>query len=125
MGVGYERDIIAAVAAGIDMFDCVLPTRNGRNAHAFTKNGQIHLKNACFRADTTVLEDGCMCDTCQSGFTKAYLRHLYLSKEMLAGILVSVHNIHHFQSLMVDIRAAISENAWSSLSGKWPVLEVV
>lgn len=123
MGVGYERDIVAAVAAGIDMFDCVLPTRNGRNGHAFTRNGQIHLRNARFQGDMSVIEDDCSCYTCQSQFTKAYLRHLYMSKEMLGGILVSLHNIHHFQQLMVDIRLAIGENAWSSLIGKWPVLD--
>ena len=123
MGVGYERDIVSAVAAGIDMFDCVLPSRNGRNAHAFTRKGQIHLRNARFKDDMSVIEEGCTCYTCSNGHGRAYLRHLYMSKEMLGGILVSVHNIHHFQSLMVDIRAAISENNWSWLINRWPVLQ--
>ena len=123
MGVGYERDIVSAVAAGIDMFDCVLPSRNGRNAHAFTRNGQIHLRNARFKEDMSVLEAGCTCYTCAHGHGRAYLRHLYMSKEMLGGILVSIHNIHHFQSLMVDIRAAISENNWSWLISRWPCLQ--
>ena len=123
MGVGYERDIVSAVAAGIDMFDCVLPSRNGRNAHAFTRNGQIHLRNARFKEDMSVLEEGCTCYTCAHGHGRAYLRHLYMSKEMLGGILVSIHNIHHFQSLMVDIRAAISENNWSWLISRWPCLQ--
>jgi queuine tRNA-ribosyltransferase len=124
MGVGYERDILAAVLSGVDMFDCVLPTRNGRNAHAFTRNGQLHLKNARFRDDPAVLEEGCTCYTCTHGFSRAYLRHLYASKEMLSGILVSIHNIHHFQSLMVDIRAAIRDDSWSLLFQRWPVLNM-
>ena len=124
MGVGYERDILAAVLSGVDMFDCVLPTRNGRNAHAFTRNGQLHLRNARFRDDPAVLEEGCTCYTCTHGFSRAYLRHLYTSKEMLSGILVSIHNIHHFQSLMVDIRAAIRDDSWSLLFQRWPVLHM-
>ena len=124
MGVGYERDILAAVLSGVDMFDCVLPTRNGRNAHAFTRNGQLHLRNARFRDDPAVLEEGCTCYTCMHGFSRAYLRHLYTSKEMLSGILVSIHNIHHFQSLMVDIRAAIRDDSWSLLFQRWPVLQM-
>ncbi|MDE1037652.1 MAG: tRNA guanosine(34) transglycosylase Tgt [Phycisphaerales bacterium] len=122
MGVGYERDIVSAVASGIDMFDCVLPTRNGRNGHAFTRNGQLHLKNACFKADNSVIEEGCSCATCIAGHSKAYLRHLIMSKEMLSGILLSIHNIHHFQSLMIDIRLAIRDNSWSALPNRWPVL---
>ena len=122
MGVGYERDLVAAVAAGMDMFDCVLPTRNGRNGQTFTRNGQLHLRNACFKSDTSVIEPGCSCATCSSGFTRAYLRHLFMAKEMLGGILASVHNIHHFQSLMIDIRASIRDNSWSALEHRWPVL---
>lgn len=122
MGVGYERDLVDAVASGMDMFDCVLPTRNGRNGHAFTRNGQIHLRNACFKGDKGVIEEGCMCTTCGNGFSRAYLRHLYMSKEMLGGILVSAHNIHHFQSLMIDIRHSIEDNSWSALPNRWPVL---
>lgn len=122
MGVGYERDLVAAVAAGMDMFDCVLPTRNGRNGQTFTRNGQLHLRNACFKSDTGVIEPGCSCTTCVGGFTRAYLRHLFMAKEMLGGILASVHNIHHFQSLMIDIRASIRDNSWSALEHRWPVL---
>ncbi len=122
MGVGYERDLVSAIAAGMDMFDCVLPTRNARNGQAFTKNGQIHLRNACFADDAAVIEAGCTCATCSGNYSRAYLRHLFLSKEMLSGILVSVHNIHHFQCLMVDIRAAIRDDSWSALHDCWPVL---
>lgn len=123
MGVGYESDILLAVISGVDMFDCVLPTRNGRNGHAFTRNGQLHLRNARFREDQAVLELGCTCATCVGGFSRAYLRHLYTSKEMLSGILLSMHNIHHFQSLMVDIRTAIRDDSWSLLIQQWPVLQ--
>jgi len=122
MGVGYERDLVEAIGAGVDMFDCVLPTRNGRNAHAFTKKGQLHLRNACFSDDGGVIEAGCSCATCAGQYSRAYLRHLYMSKEMLGGILVSIHNIHHFQSLMVDIRSAIRDDSWSALPQRWPVL---
>ncbi len=122
MGVGYERDIVAAVSAGMDMFDCVLPTRNGRNAHAFTRKGPLNLRNAHFADDVGVIEKGCTCASCSSGNSRAYLRHLFKCKEMLAGTLLSIHNIHHFQSLMIDIRLAIEDNSWSALPRRWPVL---
>jgi queuine tRNA-ribosyltransferase len=122
MGVGYERDLVAAVASGLDMFDCVLPTRNARNAHAFTKNGHLNLRNACFKDDMGVIEEGCTCASCASGNSRAYLAHLFKCKEMLGGTLLSIHNIHHFQSLMIDIRLAIEDNSWSALPKRWPVL---
>ncbi len=124
MGVGYERDLVAAVAAGMDMFDCVLPTRNGRNAHAFTRKGPLNLRNACFVDDLGVIEEGCTCASCAVGNSRAYLRHLFKCKEMLAGTLLSIHNIHHFQSLMIDIRLAIEDNLWSALPKRWPVLTI-
>ncbi len=122
MGVGYERDIVAAVAAGIDMFDCVLPTRNGRNAQAFTRRGRLHLRNAAFKEDDRPIEHACTCPVCRGGFSRAYIRFLHQSKEMLGGTLVSLHNLHHFQSLMLDIRAAIRDDSWLSLVEAWPVL---
>lgn len=120
MGVGYERDIVAAVRAGVDMFDCVLPTRNGRNASAFTSTGMIRLKNAKFADDPGPIEAGCDCEAC-TGFSRSYLRHLFQANEMLGGILVSLHNLRHFQRLLLDIRGAIRDNAWSSLAQRWPV----
>jgi queuine tRNA-ribosyltransferase len=130
MGVGYERDIIAAVLAGVDMFDCVLPTRNGRNANAFTREGQIRLKNARFRADPSPIEPDCDCPACdpestggdpaRPAFSRAYIRHLFLAEEMLGPILVSLHNVRHFQRLMLDIRGAIAQDDWRSLALKWP-----
>src|SRR5699024_2278839 len=96
MGVGYERDILTAVQAGMDMFDCVLPTRNGRNANAFTSKGQIRLKNARFAKDNSVIESGCDCIACagtsnSKGFSRSYIRHLFQSGEMLGPVLVSSH----------------------------------
>ncbi len=122
MGVGYERDIVMAVAAGVDMFDCVLPTRNGRNANAFTRNGSIRLRNARFADDHAPIDPSCDCEACAGGFSRAYLRHLFTAEEMLGPTLVSVHNIRHFQRLMMDIQTAIREDAWSWLLGSWPCI---
>jgi queuine tRNA-ribosyltransferase len=122
MGVGYERDILMAVKAGVDMFDCVLPTRNGRNGNAFTRSGRIHLRNARYREDPEVMEPGCECLACSRGFSRAYLRHLFMADEMLGPILVSIHNIRHFQALLLDIRTAIRDDDWSLLDRSWPVL---
>lgn len=122
MGVGFERDIVAAVAAGVDMFDCVLPTRNGRNALAFTRNGPIRLRNAKFRLDSAPIDPACDCETCRGGFSRGYLRHLFMADEMLGPTLVSLHNIRHFQALLLDIREAIRQDAWSLLDRNWPVL---
>ncbi|MEM6332927.1 MAG: tRNA guanosine(34) transglycosylase Tgt [Planctomycetota bacterium] len=121
MGVGYERDIVAAVRAGVDMFDCVLPTRNGRTGQAFTRTGPIKLKNAEHARSEGVIEEGCDCPACAGGFSRSYLRHLIVSGEMLGPALVSAHNVRHFQRLMLDIRAAITHNAWLDFGRAWPV----
>ncbi len=121
MGVGYERDIAMAVAAGVDMFDCVLPTRNGRNGFAFTRTGPLRLRNACHTLDPGPLDPTCDCAACAGGFSRAYLRHLFMADEMLGPILVSLHNLRHYQRLMLDIRRAIREDAWSSFLAAWPV----
>lgn len=123
MGVGYERDIVMAVAAGVDMFDCVLPTRNGRNGNAFTRQGPLRVRNARYASDPAPLDPLCDCPACAGGYSRAYLRHLFLAQEMLGPTLVSLHNIRHFQALMLDIRAAIREDAWSWLQGAWPCLD--
>jgi queuine tRNA-ribosyltransferase len=131
MGVGYERDIVAAVLAGVDMFDCVLPTRNGRNANAFTTEGQIRLRNAAFAEDPSPIESGCDCPTCSPSlhgwatpggapFSRGYLRHLFQAGEMLGPILVSLHNVRYFQRLMVDIRRTIVEDDWPAFARRWP-----
>ena len=121
MGVGYERDILEAVRAGVDMFDCVLPTRNGRNANAFTRQGPIRLRNTRYSEDDAPIEEGCDCRACAS-FSRAYLRHLFQAEEMLGPILVTLHNLRHYQRLMLDIRAAIRDDDWSCLRSRWPVL---
>ena len=121
MGVGYERDIVAAVHAGVDMFDCVLPTRNGRNGNVFTRTGRLHLRNSIHREDSSKLEPDCDCLCCAGGFSRAYLRHLFKAVEILGAILASIHNIRHFQKLLLDIRHAIREDAWSLFRQAWPV----
>jgi len=114
MGVGRPIDILHAVAAGIDMFDCVLPTRNGRNAFAFVDEGFVRLRNAKYKTDERPLEQDCPCATCRQ-FTRAYLRHLFLADEMLGPILVSLHNIAYYQRWMRRIREAMSAGTFERL----------
>ncbi|HYF13761.1 MAG TPA: tRNA guanosine(34) transglycosylase Tgt [Phycisphaerales bacterium] len=133
MGVGYERDLLAAVLAGVDMFDCVLPTRNGRNANAFTSTGQIRLRNTRYADDPGPIEEGCDCLACTGRvptisdanggqhFTRSYLRHLFMAGEMLGPILVSLHNLRHFQRFMLDVRQTIRTDDWTGLVRRWPV----
>lgn len=159
MGVGYARDIFAAVCAGVDMFDCVLPTRNGRNANAFVRTpedrhdqektdspparpshegqektrwrGQIRLRNAKYVEDDRPLEAHCDCPACDPAahgwpspdgapFSRAYIRHLFICGEMLGPILVSLHNLRHYQRLMIDVRAAVANDDWLGLARRWP-----
>ena len=108
MGVGRPQDIIEAVATGIDMFDCVLPTRNGRNATCLTAQGPLKLRNAAHKTDPRPIEEGCDCLACRS-FSRGYLRHLFLAKEMLGPILASIHNVAYLQRLTKEIRQAIRE----------------
>jgi queuine tRNA-ribosyltransferase len=115
MGVGYPRDILAAVASGVDMFDCVLPTRNGRNAYAFTKDGAIRLRNSRFTRDSGPIEAGCDCYACRN-FSRGAIRHFFFAGEMLGPILVSVHNMRFYQRLMADIRSAIADGSFSELA---------
>ena len=107
MGVGKPEDIVEAVARGIDMFDCVMPTRNARNGHYFVRGGQVRIRNAQYEKDLRPIEEGCTCYTCRSGYSRAYLRHLERCNEILASMLATIHNLHHYQQLMRDIRAAI------------------
>ncbi|MCG8406860.1 MAG: tRNA guanosine(34) transglycosylase Tgt [Phycisphaerales bacterium] len=109
MGVGRPIDLIRAVTSGIDMFDCVMPTRNGRNSFAFTDNGFVRLRNSQYRLDSRPLEDGCPCYTCNH-FSRGYLRHLFLADEMLGPILVSLHNIAYYHRWMQRIRDAIASD---------------
>jgi queuine tRNA-ribosyltransferase len=121
MGVGYERDILTAVKAGVDMFDCVLPTRNARNANAFTPTGQMRLRNAQYADDPAPIVEGCDCACCSRGYSRSYLRHMFVAGEMLGPILVTLHNLRHFQRFLLDIRTAIRDNDWSFVTTRWPV----
>ena len=107
MGVGTPEDLVNAVQAGIDMFDCVMPTRNARNGHLFTRFGDLKIKNAAHRHDTRPLDESCGCYTCQN-FSRAYLHHLDRCGEMLGPMLTSIHNLHYYQTIMREMREAIA-----------------
>ena len=109
MGVGRPEDIVEAVRRGIDMFDCVMPSRNARNGHLFTRHGVLRIRNAKYSQDTRPIDEACACYTCRSGFSRAYLRHLDRCNEMLAPQLCTMHNLFYYQELMSGLRAAISE----------------
>lgn len=113
MGVGFPRDIVAAVATGIDQFDCVMPTRNGRNAYAFTETGPIRLRNSKFTRDAGPIEEGCDCYACRH-FSRGAIRHFFFAGEMLGPVLVSVHNIRFYQRLMADIRSSIGDGTFAN-----------
>jgi queuine tRNA-ribosyltransferase len=113
MGVGRPEDLVEAVARGIDMFDCVMPTRNARNGHYFTRTGTVRIRNAKYEKDLRPIEEGCGCHTCRSGYTRAYLRHLDRCNEMLAPILGTLHNLWHYERLMADMRAAIEAGTFA------------
>ena len=108
MGVGRPEDLLESIRRGIDLFDCVMPTRNGRNAMAFTDQGGIRLRNLQYERDDRPLEDGCPCAACRR--PRAYLRHLFMAREMLGPILLSIHNITYYQRLLAGARAAIAED---------------
>ncbi|AFC86717.1 tRNA guanosine(34) transglycosylase Tgt [Frateuria aurantia] len=108
MGVGRPEDIVEAVRRGIDMFDCVMPTRNARNGFLFTAQGTLRIRNAKFALDTAVIEEGCDCYTCASGFSRAYLRHLDRCNEILGSQLATIHNLRYYQRLMQGLRDAIA-----------------
>ena len=108
MGVGFPTDILDAVERGIDMFDCVVPTRNGRNGCAFTSTGKIKILNSQYKEDAKPLDEMCGCYTCQN-FTRAYLRHLFMANEILGLTLMSLHNIYYFQNLMQETRESIKK----------------
>ena len=119
MGVGFPRDIVAAVASGIDQFDCVMPTRNGRNAFAFTKDGAIRLRNAKFASDNGPIEAGCDCYACRS-YPRGAIRHFFFAGEMLGPILVSLHNLRFYQRLMADLRQSIATGTFGAFCTEDP-----
>jgi queuine tRNA-ribosyltransferase len=112
MGVGMPRDLLEAIGRGIDLFDCVLPTRNGRNALAFTDEGPLRLRNARHERDPRPLEEGCPCAACRH--SRAYLRHLFMADEMLGPVLLSIHNLTYYQRLLAAARRAIVEDRYGA-----------
>jgi queuine tRNA-ribosyltransferase len=116
MGVGTPEDLVEGVRLGVDMFDCVMPTRNARNGMLFTSLGSLQIKNAGYREDQDPIEPGCTCYTCLR-FSRAYLRHLFVSRELLAYRLLTLHNLHYYLSLMEEMRAAIEAGSFSSWRG--------
>jgi queuine tRNA-ribosyltransferase len=107
MGVGTPEDLVEGVAAGIDLFDCVLPTRNARNGWLFTRFGDLRLRNARWRADPRPIEPGCGCYACAGGFSRAYIQHLQKVNEILGAQLATIHNLHYYLTLMSEMRSAI------------------
>ncbi len=112
MGVGKPSDILGAVERGIDMFDCVIPTRCARNNRAFTSKGEVNFKNAKHRYDTKPIDENCDCKACKN-HTRAYIHHLFKAKEMLGPMLLSIHNIAFYQNMMKGIRKSIEENRFA------------
>jgi queuine tRNA-ribosyltransferase len=117
MGVGYPQDIVAAVARGVDMFDCVMPTRHARNGHLFTAAGVINIRNAVHQRDTGPIDPDCSCSTCQR-YSRAYLRHLDRCNEILGVRLATLHNVHFYLNLMREIRSAIAEGRFAQLAAR-------
>jgi len=120
MGVGTPEDLVWGVGAGIDMFDCVMPTRNARNGTLFTSRGKLVIKNARYERDPRPVEEGCGCYTC-ANYSRAYLRHLYMAQELLSSVLNTTHNLYYYIKLMRDMREAVSQGrfaAWSKGFGE-------
>jgi queuine tRNA-ribosyltransferase len=113
MGVGTPEDLVAGVAAGIDMFDCVMPTRNARNGHLFTRFGDLRLRNARNKSDERPIDETCSCYTC-SNFSRAYLHHLDRCGEMLGPMLTTIHNLHYYLNLMKEVREALDEGRFTA-----------
>ena len=133
MGVGTPEDLVDGVAAGIDMFDCVMPTRNARNGHLFTRFGDLKIRNARHREDERPLDPTCTCHTCAGtplrdgsavggttgGFSRAYLHHLEKCGEMLAPMLASIHNLHYYVHLMREVREALDEGRFAEFARRF------
>jgi queuine tRNA-ribosyltransferase len=113
MGVGTPEDLMDSVEQGIDMFDCVMPTRNARNGHLFTRFGDLKIKNARYKTEQAPLDSTCSCYTCQN-FSRAYLHHLFRAGEILSSILNTIHNLHYYQTLMAEMRSAIEHGQFAA-----------
>lgn len=114
MGVGTPADLVHAIDAGVDLFDCVMPTRNARNGQAFVPGGKIVIKNAAYRTDRRVLDENCDCPACKGGYCRAYLRHLYVAGEILVHRLLSLHNLRFYAKWVNEARCAILENRYEA-----------
>ena len=118
MGVGSPEDLVNSVLRGIDIFDCVLPTRLARHNAAMTRTGRLNLVNATYAKDQRPIDEGCTCYTCQN-FTRAYLRHLIAAKEMLSATLLSIHNLHTLIQLVTDMRTAVLSNCFDQFAAQF------
>ena len=114
MGVGTPEDLVQGVASGVDMFDCVMPTRNARNGHLFTRFGDLKIRNARHKQDARPLDETCTCHTCASAFSRAYLHHLDRCGEMLGPMLATIHNLHYYVNLMQEVRQALDEGRFEA-----------
>ncbi|QDC09366.1 tRNA guanosine(34) transglycosylase Tgt [Oceanicola sp. D3] len=121
MGVGKPDDIVGAVKRGVDMMDCVLPSRSGRTGQAWTRRGQVNLKNARHADDPRPLDEACSCPACR-GYSRAYLHHVYRAGEMIAGMLLTWHNLHYYQELMGEMREAIAEGRFAAFEAAFHAL---
>ena len=118
MGVGTPEDLVEGVAQGVDMFDCVMPTRNARNGHLFTRFGDLRLRNARFRDDERPIDETCACHACAT-FSRAYLHHLERCGEMLAPMLASIHNLHYYLALMREMREALDDGSFEAFRARF------
>ncbi len=118
MGVGKPDDIVGAVKRGIDMMDCVLPSRSGRTGQAWTRRGQVNIKNARHADDPRPLDEACTCPAC-SKYSRAYLHHVFRAQEMISGMLLTWHNLHYYQELMADMRAAIAADDFAAFEARF------
>jgi queuine tRNA-ribosyltransferase len=114
MGVGRPEDLLEAIRRGVDLFDCVMPTRNGRNAMAFTDGGPLKMRNLCHERDQRPIEEGCPCPACRR--SRGYIRHLFMTGEMLGPILLSIHNLTYYQRLMAAAREAIAADRFTDFA---------
>jgi queuine tRNA-ribosyltransferase len=118
MGVGTPEDLVEGVAAGVDMFDCVMPTRNARNGHLFTRFGDLKIRNARHKTDEQPLDPTCSCHTC-ANFSRAYLHHLDRCGEMLGPMLASIHNLHYYVNLMREVREALDAGTFAAFAQRF------
>ncbi len=124
MGVGKPDDIVGAVARGIDMMDCVLPSRSGRTGQAWTRRGQVNIKNARHGDDPRPLDESCTCPTC-SNYSRAYLNHVFRSQEMISSMLLTWHNLHYYQTLMQEMRDAIAAGTFDAFQAEFHAMRAL